>query len=131
MMEKRTTYCSHCKKDVSLVMTLQPIQHGGHANVPDGHELVCLDFGRACEGGRCPLSGLPTVVMGVRLARSELTGSEPWETVHGVCESCGFPSELAMVGEASARCTLCGSVNRVVLLKLDDGTRVAATGATP
>ena len=69
--------------------------------------------------------------MGVRLARSELPKKEPWETVHAVCESCGFASELAMVDTASARCTLCGSINRVVLLELDDGTRVAATGAKP
>lgn len=129
-MNKHMTYCAHCQKDVHFVVTPSPA-HNGHATLPDGNQVVCLDFGHACEGGLCPLSGLPPMVMGVRLARSGEAKGEPWSVVHAVCEECSFPTEFKVLDAKSGLCTVCGSVNRLVLLKLDDGSYVVSTGKEP
>ena len=129
-MNTHTTYCDHCQKEVSFIVTPSSA-HGGQANLPEGGQLVCLDFGRSCDGNICPLSGLPPMVMGVRLAMSGEEPTEEMESVHGVCESCGFPTELAVINERQGVCRVCGSVNRLVLLKPDDGSYVAATGSEP
>jgi len=129
-MDTHTTYCSHCQKDVSFIVTSSS-RPGGQANLPEGGQLVCLDFGRSCDGNICPLSGLPPVVMGVRLVMSGKEGTEKMESVHGVCESCGFPTELAVINERQGVCQVCGSTNRLVLLELDDGSYVAASATEP
>jgi len=129
-VNKHMTYCSHCQKDVQFVVTPSPGHHA-HANLPDGSQVVCLDFGTACDGNLCPLSGLPAIVMGIRLARSEEERVEPWSVVHAVCEECSFPTEFKVLNAETGLCTVCGSVNRLALLKLDDGSYIAASGKTP
>ena len=129
-MDKHMTYCTHCQKDVHFVVT-PAHPHHGHASLPDGNQVVCLDFGRACDGGLCLLSGLPPIVMAVRLARSGEEKTEPWSVVHAVCKECSFPTEFKVLDAESGLCTVCGSVNRLALLKLDDGSFVAATNKEP
>jgi hypothetical protein len=69
--------------------------------------------------------------MGVRLARSGEGKTEPWSVVHAVCKECSFPTEFKVLNAESGLCTVCGSVNRLALLKLDDGSFVAATNKEP
>lgn len=128
-MNKRSTYCTHCQKNVHFVMT--PTPHDGQANLPEGHEVVCLDFGEACGGGICPLSGLPPIFMGIRLGRSGEERTEPWTVVNAVCEECSMPTELKVLDEKHGLCSVCGSTNRLVLIRLDDGSYVAGTGQQP
>jgi len=128
-VDKHSTYCTHCQKDVHFVVTPSPA-HDAQANLPDGNQVVCLDFGECCDGGACPLSGLPPVAMGVRLARSGVRKSEPWALVHAVCEECSFPTEFKVLDDKSGLCSVCGSINRLVLLKLNDGSYVATSSQT-
>lgn len=129
-MKKHMTYCSHCEKDVHFVVTRSPA-HEGHANLPDGGQVVCLDFGEQCENSVCPLAGLPSIVMGIRLARSGEEKTGGWSIVHAVCEECSFPAEFKMLGDDKGVCSVCGSVNPLTLLTLDDGSLVAATRKQP
>jgi len=129
MEEQRTTYCSHCQKQVHLVLT--KASYGGHANLPDDSQLVCLDFGEACAGDVCPLSGLPVLVMGVRLARSEEPKAEPWDTVRAVCDGCGNAEELEVLDDRHAFCPACKTTSTLVMIHMDDGSYVAATRKKP
>ena len=47
-MNKETAYCSGCGHQVKLVITDAP-PHDGQANLPDGAEVVCLDFHEECS----------------------------------------------------------------------------------
>ncbi len=122
-MEKRTTFCSFCNKDVELTVTDAP-GHGGHANIPDGGELVCLDFGVGCQGIECPISGLPSIVMGFRLARSHAVKNDPWPLVYTTCRACGELANLEVLDQSHAYCTMCGSTSTLLMLPLDDGRYV-------
>ncbi|MEN8144272.1 MAG: hypothetical protein ABFS14_04915 [Gemmatimonadota bacterium] len=128
-MNKESTFCTHCQKDVHFVMT--PTHHDGQANLPEGHEIVCLDFDEACEGGICPLSGLPPIFMGVRLGQSGEERAEPWTVVNAVCEECNMPTELKVLDQKRGLCSVCGSINRLVMIRLQDGSYVAGTGQQP
>lgn len=124
--ETRKTWCTLCQKEVLLTLTAAPAR-GGHANLPDHEELVCLDFGEGCQGGEvCPISRFRPVVMGVRLARSGLR--QEWKTVRAQCEACGQISDLEVLDQSHAYCTLCGSTNTWMVLELDEGGRVVITG---
>ena len=125
MEEQRSTYCSHCRKQVQLVLT--QASYGGHANLPDDSQLVCLDFGEACTGDVCPLSGLPVLVMGVRLARSGEPKKEPWKTVHALCDGCEATTDLEVLDDRHAFCPICKTTSTLVLIHMDDGSYVAAT----
>jgi hypothetical protein len=125
MEEQRQTYCSHCQKQVHLVLT--KASYGGHANLPDDRQLVCLDFGTACTGDVCPLSGLPALVMGVRLARSDEPKAEPWQTVHALCDGCETVTDMEVLDEGHAFCPVCKTTNALVMIHMDDGSYVAAT----
>jgi hypothetical protein len=121
----RTTYCSHCEKDVEV--TLSPgTPRDGHATIRDRGELVCLDFGEECDGCVCPLAQLRPVVMGVRLARSGLR--EEWTTVRAQCEACAQVSDLKVLDREHAFCALCGATNTWMVLEFDDEGKVAVTG---
>lgn len=124
-MEKRMTYCPACKHDVEITVTPAPL-HGGQATIPD-QEVVCLDFGPGCRGRSCATFGEPRIVMGVRLARSGLR-HDRMAHVQAMCEGCGGVSELDVVDETHAVCTLCGTVNTYTLLRLDGEEWVAVTG---
>ena len=124
-MKTELAYCSGCGHKVRLVFTDAP-PHDGHANLPDGAEIVCLDYQESCEGGKCPATGKPSVVMGVRLAQSHLN-DDAFETVHARCDACGATSDLEVINSDVAMCTLCNTTNRWVRMKLPDGSEVVLT----
>lgn len=120
----RTAFCPGCNHKVRLTMT---DAHGhAQANVPDGAQVVCLDFGEGCSEGVCPLTGRPGLVMGVRLARSHLP--HEWKTLHARCDSCGQVAELEVLDAQYAVCPLCDSTNRYMVLQTGDDEAVAVTG---
>jgi len=123
--ENRKTYCTHCQKEV-LVSISPSAPRGGHANLQESDEVVCLDFGEECDGEICPLSQYRPVVMGVRLARSGLR--EEWTTVRAQCEGCGQVSDLKVLDPDHAYCVLCGSTNTWMVLEFDDDGKVAVAG---
>ncbi|HSH75640.1 MAG TPA: hypothetical protein VLA09_08165 [Longimicrobiales bacterium] len=124
-MKTEVAYCSGCGGDVRLVFT-DPPPRDGHANLPDGAEIVCLDYQEGCSEGKCPNTGKPGIVMGVRLAKSRLN-DEAFETIHARCEACGRVSELEVIDGGFAVCTLCDATNRWVRLVLADETEVVLT----
>ena len=124
-MEEQRVYCPGCNHKVKLVIT--DGHPDGQANLPEGAQVVCLDFQEGCSEGKCPVTGKPGVVMGVRLARTHLN-DESFRTVHGECASCGFLSELEMLDDEHAVCPLCNTTNTYVLVTLEDGQSVAVTG---
>lgn len=118
--------CPTCRHPVRLTVTTTPPRHG-HANLPDGAELVCLDFGEGCTSSTCPLSGTAGIVMGVRLARSGMRPEEEWDTVHGRCQGCGRMADLEILDRSYGYCPICGTTNRLVLLEMDDESTIAIT----
>ncbi|MCA9737287.1 MAG: hypothetical protein R3E98_08770 [Gemmatimonadota bacterium] len=126
-MKTRSVYCSHCDKQVDVGVTPMALS-GGQATLPDGGELICLDFGAGCRNGKCPISGLPAVVMGFRLARSGEEKHGAWPLVSAVCEACGERSDMEVLDETHAFCTHCRSTNTLVLLRMDDDSYVAVAG---
>lgn len=118
-VERSTVYCTACKQQVNLTFTAAPA-HGGEANLPDGPELVCLTFGSRCAAETCPVSGLPSVVMGVRLARSGMDPEVPWRTVEMRCGGCERITTMEVVDNVHAFCTDCGTTNRWFKLNLGD-----------
>ena len=125
-MEERKMFCAQCQQDVTVTLTPQPL-HGGHATLPDGGKLVCLDFGPKCADRRCAISALPREVMAVRLARSGLR-PERLQHVRAVCEGCEELVELAVIDGSHAVCPECDVVNRWAVLRLDGEEWVAVTG---
>jgi phage FluMu protein Com len=117
-MKNHTVYCPSCDKDVHVTLTPAPL-HGGTSNIPDAPELVCLTFGSSCSSGRCPVSGLPSLVMGVRLARSGIDPDEPWSTIRVRCETCERVTEMEVLDDLHAFCPECQTTNR--WMKLDVG----------
>ncbi len=125
-MKTETAFCSGCGHKVRLVFT-DPPPRSGHANLKDDAEVVCLDYdGEACSGGRCPMTGKPSIVMGVRLAKSHMN-DEAFEHVHARCEGCGEISDLEVLDERYALCTLCNTTNTWVTLKLADDSEITLT----
>lgn len=116
-------YCSACDHDVRIVITPGPV-HGGQAETGDGPEVVCLDFGASCTGAMCPMFGLPSVMMGVRLARSGLR-EEPWQTVHAPCQGCGNVVDLQVIDSSHLHCPECGTRSRWVRLEVDEQDYIA------
>ena len=124
-MKTEIAYCSGCGHKVRLVFTDAP-PHDGHANLPDGAEIVCLDYQESCSGGKCPATGKTGLVMGVRLAKSHLN-DDAFGTVHARCDGCGRTSDLEVIDDDFAMCTLCNTTNRWVRMKLGDQTEVVLT----
>ena len=125
-MKKEKAFCSGCDHMVRLVF-VDPPPHSGHANLRDDAEIVCLDYNETCSGGKCPNTGKPGIVMGVRLAKSHMN-DEAFQTVHARCEGCGEVSDLEVLDDTFALCTLCNTTNRWVKLKLSDDSEIALTG---
>ena len=125
-MQERKVYCPKCDHDVTVTLTPQPL-HNGHATLPDGGEMVCLDFGGSCKTGSCAISALPSAVMGVRLARSGLN-PEQLETVQARCDGCGRVAHLQVVDASHARCPACDTVQLWSMVRLDGEEWVAVTG---
>lgn len=124
-MKTEIAYCSGCGHKVRLVFT-DPPPHDGHANLRDGAEIVCLDYEDGCSGGKCPMTGKSGIVMGVRLARSHLA-DDSFETVHARCSACGQVSDLEVLDEEFAVCTMCETTNSWVRMKLPDESEVILT----
>lgn len=125
-MKAETAFCSGCGHKVRLVF-VDPPPHDGHANLRDGAEIVCLDYKEGCTGGKCPQTGRPGIVMGVRLARSHMN-DEAFATIHARCDGCGQVADLEVLDETFALCPLCETTNKWVKLTLPDGSSVALTG---
>ncbi len=125
-MKTENAYCSGCGHQVRLVLVDAP-PHDGQANLPDGAEVVCLDFHEGCSEGRCPTTGKKGIVMGVRLAKSHLNDAA-FKTVRGRCEFCEEVADLEVLDSTFAVCPLCGATNRWVVLELADETRITLTG---
>lgn len=117
-------FCPGCEHEVRLTVT--EAHHDGQANLPEGGQVVCLDFGAGCSDRRCPLTGSPGVVMGVRLARSHLH-DEAFESVTATCGACGQLAEMEILDDSYAFCPVCGSTSRWVVLDLGSGDQVFVT----
>lgn len=117
-------YCPGCNRTIHLVTTGE--HRDGQATLPDGADLVCLDFGQGCTEGRCPVTGAMGIVMGVRLARSHLD-DDAFETVRAKCQACGGFAELEVLDGDYAFCPLCETTSRWAMLELGDGARIAVT----
>ncbi len=109
-------YCSACDHDVRIALLPGPV-HGGQA-------VVCLDFGTSCTGAMCPMFGLPSVLMGVRLAQSGLR-EEPWKTVHAPCQGCGNVVDHQVIDATHLLCPECGSRSRYVHVQADNEDYIA------
>ncbi len=125
-MKTETAYCSGCGHQVRLAFTDAP-PHDGQANLPDGAEVVCLDFHEECSTGRCPATGKTGVVMGVRLAKSHLNDGA-FRTIQARCEFCENVTDLEVLDQNFAVCSLCGATNRWTVLELADQTKITLTG---
>ena len=117
-------YCPGCNRSIRLVSTRE--HRDGHANLPEGADEVCLDFGPGCTEGRCPVTGAMGIVMGVRLARSHLE-DESFDTVTTRCQACGNVSELQVLDDSFVFCGICESTTRWALLDLDSDGKIALT----
>ena len=125
-IETRKTYCPRCNRDVTVAITPAPA-HEGHANLPDGGNIVCLEFGAQCTGPMCATFAVPRVVMGVRLARSGLR-PERLPTIQGLCDGCGRFVHMKAVDDTHALCPDCSTVNTWTMIRLDGEEWVAVTG---
>lgn len=125
-MKSEKAYCSGCGHKVRLVF-VDPPPHDGQANLRDGAEIVCLDYKETCSGGKCPTTGKPGIVMGVRLAKSHLN-DEAFKTIHAQCEGCEQITDLEILDDTFALCPLCNTTNRWVMLELGDASKIALTG---
>ena len=124
-METRTAYCSACDQQVRIAVT-PASTFSGQAPVSDQPDVVCLNFGERCTGAMCPMIGLPRILMGMRLAQSGLR-PDKFERIEGVCSGCGNVTELEVLDRTYARCMACGTRNRWMHIKTEDGEYVAVT----
>ena len=125
METKDDAYCPKCDGPVHVTLTPAPGLSGGQANMPDGRQVVCLDFHKECADDKCPLFGVSGLVMGVRLARSEMKPIGDWETIAGVCDGCGNSVDMEVLDDTYAYCPGCGTTNKWALIKLGDESGVA------
>lgn len=126
-MNTETAFCATCDRPVRFTWTPSP-SHEGEANLREP-EVVCLEFGECCSGGTCPVSNLPKVVMGVRLARSGLREDAAWRTIRAPCEGCGAVREQKVIDPTYLVCPECGTTNRWAKLESEDAWIVALAPA--
>ncbi len=126
-MRTEQVYCSGCGHDVRLVFT-DHASHGGHANLRSDVEIVCVDYEEGCSPIKCLATGKAGIIMGVRLAKSHLN-DDRFRVIHARCDCCGKVSDLEILDETYAMCTLCDSTNRWATLRVDDGSEPAVTGS--
>lgn len=107
-METHLAYCSACDRDVSIVITDEPVDLG-QAPV-NGAELVCLDIGERCTGALCPIGATPPVVMAARLVRNGLrTTMQP--IVKARCPGCDRVTDQVIADARCAICSECGTTS--------------------
>ena len=121
-MHIHSAYCSARDQTVRVATTEDPT-HEGQANLHD-LEVICLDYGEGCTGDFCPAFGLPRVLMGVRLAKSE-EGNESLPNIVAKCQGCDELTTLKVVDATIAVCTSCGTTNRWYRIETEDGDYVA------
>lgn len=121
-MDVQHAYCSACDQEVRIVVTEGPVH--GEQPIVSGPEVVCLDFGARCTGSMCPMFGLPSIMMGVRLAKSELR-PDAFSTVPGPCPDCNELVELQVLNKDFVYCPACGSRSRWLHIKLDEEQFIA------
>jgi len=119
-----SAFCPGCNRSIRLVSAEE--HRDGPANLPDGLQAVCLDFGAGCTEGRCPVTGAAGIVMGVRLARSHLA-DDAFEAIQARCQACGNVADLEVLDDDYAFCPICESTSRWAMLELDDDSKVALT----
>lgn len=122
-MKLTTVYCPGCNHKVRLTAT--PQHRHAHASLPDGGDVVCLDFGEGCSEGSCPLTGRPGIVMGVRLAKSHLPHDARKLIAH--CEACGDVAEMEVLDRTHAVCSICETTNEYVIVPVDETHSIAVT----
>jgi Zn finger protein HypA/HybF involved in hydrogenase expression len=122
-MKLSTVYCPGCNHKVRLTMTQE--HRAGQASLPDGGDVVCLDFGEGCSEGSCPLTGRPGLVMGVRLAKSHLPHEARTLVAH--CDACGDVAEMEVLDRTHAVCSICESTNEYVIVPVDETHSIAVT----
>jgi hypothetical protein len=122
-------YCKACDKQVSVTVSQQPL-HEGHANLSDGQDLVCFEFSTRCPTGRCPVSGTPSVVMGVRLAKSGLPPVNGWKTIHLHCDACEAVTEMDVLDNVHAFCPTCSTTRRWFNLNMGEEEYVVGVPTT-
>lgn len=125
-MLQQTAYCSACDQDVRVVVTDAPV-YSDQAPV-SGPEVVCLDFGQRCTGAMCPMFGLPSIMMGVRLASSGLR-PDAFATVTTQCRECNETVDLQIINDEYTYCPACGSRSRWIRLQIGDEDYIALAGA--
>lgn len=127
-MDIERKVCPACNGTVRITSTPIPV-HGGQASLPDAGQLVCLDFGEQCQGHPdCAVTGLPRMVMAVRLARAGLRPEEEWQTVTARCNGCGQVTDMEILDDEYAYCPLCETTNRRIVIRLDEDTFVTMAG---
>jgi len=114
-MDERLIYCPQCNRQVRIVLT-SPIRDG-QATLPDPPDVLCMDFQSQCTGSSCPVTGVSGIVMGVRLARSDLTPPDGWSTVRATCQGCQRSVDLEVLDGRRAYCPDCGTTNDWALLQ--------------
>jgi DNA-directed RNA polymerase subunit RPC12/RpoP len=117
-MKVQTMFCSACDRDVRVVFTAEPL-YDGHAPLPDV-EFVCLEIGEQCTGALCPLCALPPDALEERLVRSGLDEGR-LRHITAMCPSCGRETDLVLVRRGIARCSECGSRNRIAVKPAETG----------
>ncbi|MBI4541271.1 MAG: hypothetical protein HY704_17350 [Gemmatimonadetes bacterium] len=113
-MDERLMHCPRCDRQVRIALTTGHTD--SHASLPDAPDVVCLDFQEECTESACPVCGVAGIVMGVRLARSELK-PERWPTVRATCQGCEQTLDLEVLDRYYAYCPSCGTTNRWALLR--------------
>ncbi|HSL71359.1 MAG TPA: hypothetical protein VK864_14020 [Longimicrobiales bacterium] len=107
-MDTHTAYCSARDQEVHIAW----LDYGSAGEPPSADAaVVCLDYGQECSGALCPAFGLPSILMGARLARSGLP-THQWRTVRAACVECGQLGELKVLSSKYLYCTVCGTTLR-------------------
>lgn len=108
-MREITLYCSGRDQNVRAVVTDEP-RTDGQAAVFDT-EIICLECGRSCTGGACPVGAMSTEAMDARLAKSGLR-PDSHRTLLGHCEACERDTELVVSLGGYVSCTECGTTRK-------------------
>ena len=121
-MHTRTAHCPSCSRSVEVMLTgLSEL--GEWEEQVHQAEPVCLDFGARCHGPSCPVFGLPRIVLGVRIPASDAGAGFPTHTAR--CDCCGAVVDMIAANATHGVCPECEALNRVVVLRVEDGSLVA------
>ena len=108
-MREITLYCSGRDQNVRAVVTNEP-REDGQAAVFDT-EIICLECGRSCSEGTCPVGAVSSEAMDARLAKSRLR-PDLHRTVVGHCDACERDTELVVSMGGYVSCTECGTTGK-------------------